>query len=242
MLKPEEVREDIYQNKYLKSVHKSSKIGNYICVVFCFIPIVLTAVVYGIDIPWGAVVTGWISIASAIGVVWFVEPISNFPIVGSAGTYINVVAGNTSNMRVPCAVMAQKEAGVEQGTPEGSIISTLGSCTSVFINIPILAIGAIFSSIIMNYLPQSVLDAFNYLLPALFGAVFVQFAMNKPKIVPVALILGISFCLMVNNGVFSILGPNPSYITSLVGVFGSIAFALWLHKREQAKKGEQKDA
>lgn len=239
MLKPEETRVDIYQNQYLKGVHRSSKMGNYMCVVFCFIPVIITGIVYGIDIPWGAVVTGWLAIASAIGVVWFVEPISNFPIVGSAGTYINVVAGNTSNMRVPCAVMAQKEAGVEQGTPEGSIISTLGICTSVFINIPILAVGAILSSVIMNYLPPEVLDAFNYLLPALFGAVFVQFAMNKPKIVPVALLLGISFCIMVNKGVFSFLGPNPSYITSLVGVFGSIAFALWLHKKETAKQQEK---
>lgn len=231
MLKPEEVREDIYQNSYLKGIHKSSKIGNYLCVVFCFIPAVLVAVVYGVDIPWQAVIAGWLSIASAIGVVWFIEPISNFPIVGSAGTYIDCVAGNTSNMRVPCAVMAQKEAGVEQGTPEGSVISTLGICTSVFINIPILAIGAVLSSIIMAYLPKGVLDAFNYLLPALFGAVFVQFAMNKPKIVPVALILGISFCLMVKNGVFSFLGPNPSYITSLVGTFGTIGFALWMYKK-----------
>ena len=30
MLKPEEVREDIYQNNYLKKLHKSSKITNYI--------------------------------------------------------------------------------------------------------------------------------------------------------------------------------------------------------------------
>lgn len=231
MLKPEEVREDIYQNSYLKGIHKSGKIGNYICVVFCFIPAILVALVYGIEIPWAAVLTGWLSIASAIGVVWFVEPISNFPIVGSAGTYINVVAGNTSNMRVPCAVMAQKEAGVEQGTPEGSIISTLGICTSVFVNVPVLAVGAILSSVIMSYLPQGVLDAFNYLLPALFGAVFVQFAMTKPKIVPVALLLGISFCSMVKKGVFSFLGPNPSYVTSLVGTFGTIAFALWMYKK-----------
>ena len=134
-------------------------------------------------------------------------------------------------MRVPCAVMAQKEAGVEQGTPEGSIISTLGICTSVFVNVPVLAVGAILSSVIMSYLPQGVLDAFNYLLPALFGAVFVQFAMTKPKIVPVALLLGISFCFMVKKGVFRFLGPNPSYVTSLVGTFGTIAFALWMYKK-----------
>lgn len=230
-MKPENERQEIYQKSYLKSIHKSGKIGNYICVVFCFIPAILTVLIYGIEVPFQAVLTGWLSIASAIGVVWFVEPIANFPIVGSAGTYINVVAGNTSNMRVPCAVMAQKEAGVEAGTPEGSVISTLGICTSCFINIPILAVGAILSSVIMNYLPQSVLDAFNYLLPALFGAVFVQFAMNKPKIVPIALVLGLSFTAMVKGGVFSFLGPNPSYIPTLIGTFGTLFAAVMLFRK-----------
>lgn len=231
MLKPEAVRDDIYQNQYLKGLHRSSKIVNYICVLFCFIPAVLVVLVYGIKIPWAAVATGWLSIASAIGVVWFVEPIGNFPIVGSAGTYINVVAGNTSNMRIPCAVMSQKAVGVEPGTPEGSLISTLGICTSIFVNIPILAIGAILSSVIMSYLPQSVLDAFNYLLPALFGAVYVQFAMMKPKLIPISLTLGIGFCLMVKYGVFSFLGPAPTYVTTLAGTFGTIGFGLWMYKR-----------
>lgn len=231
MLKPEEVREDIYQNNYLKKLHKSSKITNYICVLFCFIPAILVVLVYGIEIPWSAVLTGWVAIASAIGVVWFVNPIGNFPIVGSAGTYINVVAGNSSNMRIPCAVMAQKSVGVEAGTPEGSLISTLGICTSVFVNIPVLAVGAVLSSIIMSYLPQSVLDAFNFLLPALFGAVYVQFAMMKPKMVPISLALGIAFCLMVKNGVFSFLGPSPTYVTTLVGTFGTIAFGILMYKK-----------
>lgn len=231
MLRPENEREEIYQNNYLKSVHKSGKLGNYLCVLFCFIPAILVAIVYGIEIPWAAVLTGWLSIASAIGVVWFVEPVANFPIVGSAGTYINVVAGNTSNMRIPCAVMAQKEAKVEPGTPEGSVISTLGICTSVFINIPILAVGAVLSSVIMSRLPEGVLAAFNYLLPALFGAVFVQFAMNKPKIVPVALILGLSFCYMVKSGVFSFLGPAPTYVTTLVGTFGTLLYAVLMYKK-----------
>lgn len=235
MLKPEHQREEIYQNQYLKFIHKNGKIGNYICALLCFIPAIMVSVVYGLDVPWKAVFTGWISIASAIGVVWFVEPIANFPIVGSAGTYINVIAGNTSNLRVPCAVMAQKEAGVEVGTPEGSVISTLAIATSCFINIPILAIGAIASSVILRYLPKEVLDSFSYLLPALFGAVFVQFAFMKPKLVPVALFLGITFHLMVSNGVFSFLGPRPSYITSLVATFGTIAFALQLNKRENRK-------
>lgn len=231
MMKSENEIQEIYQGSYLKSINRSGKIGNYLCALLCFIPAILVHFIYGIDIPVQAVITGWISIASAIGVVWFVEPIANFPIVGAPGTYINVVAGNSSNMRIPCAMMAQKEAGVEPGTPEGSVISTLGICTSCFVNIPILAIGAVLSSVVMAYLPPEVLNAFNYLLPALFGAVFVQFAMRKPKIIPIALTLGLSFCYMVKAGVFSFLGPNPTYVTTLVGTFGTIVLSVLLYRK-----------
>ena len=58
--------------------------------------------------------------------IWFVEPISYFPIVGVAGTYMAFVSGNISNLRIPCAMIAQKAAGVEPGTDRGSIVATLG--------------------------------------------------------------------------------------------------------------------
>ena len=51
-----------------------------------------------------------LGITSAVGVIWFVEPISYFPIVGVAGTYMAFVSGNISNLRIPCAMIAQKAA------------------------------------------------------------------------------------------------------------------------------------
>lgn len=45
------------------------------------------AVIFNIVPPASAILTGFITMASAVGVVWFVEPISYFPIIGVAATW-----------------------------------------------------------------------------------------------------------------------------------------------------------
>ena len=70
------------------------------------------------------------------------EPISYFLIVGVAGTYMAFVSGNISNLRIPCAMIAQKAAGVEPGTDKGSIVATLGMAVSIILALCLfLAIG-----------------------------------------------------------------------------------------------------
>lgn len=57
--------------------------------------------------------------------LWFVEPISYFPVVGAAGTYMAFLSGNISNMRIPCASMAQVAADVEPGTEKDLLLQPL---------------------------------------------------------------------------------------------------------------------
>ena len=73
--------------------------------------------------------------------IWFVEPISYFPIVGAAGTYMAFISGNISNLRIPCAMIAQKAAGVEPGTDRDCSVATLGMAVSMIVNGSILAAG-----------------------------------------------------------------------------------------------------
>ena len=112
-----------------------------------------------------------LGITSAVGVIWFVEPISYFPIVGVAGTYMAFVSGNISNLRIPCAMIAQKAAGVEPGTDRGSIVATLGMAVSIIVNVIILAAVIFAGAQVLQQLPEIVVNALQLLLPALFGAI-----------------------------------------------------------------------
>ena len=116
----------IYEKEYLPFVIKWGCITNWTALVLYFSPDLVLAVGFGLMPPFSAILSVFLAITSAVGVIWFVEPISYFPIVGVAGTYMAFVSGNISNLRIPCAMIAQKAAGVEPGTDRGSIVATLG--------------------------------------------------------------------------------------------------------------------
>ena len=59
------------------------------------------------------------------------------------------LSGNISNMRIPCASMAQVAADVEPGTEKGSVIATIGMAVSIMINTSVLTVGAILGTSVL---------------------------------------------------------------------------------------------
>ena len=169
--------QDYYNKEYVPQVNKIGKITGYLGVLLSFTPALVLAVVYGILPKPAALLTAFISGASAFGVLWFVEPISYFPVVGAAGTYMAFLSGNISNMRIPCASMAQVAADVEPGTEKGSVVATLGMAVSIVINVSVLTIGAILGTSVLAMLPESItagvkLSYYRHLFGALLSTVW----------------------------------------------------------------------
>lgn len=227
-----EEKKDVFDGVYLPYIIKWGKITNWLGILLSFGPALVLAVIFKIVPPINAIITAFIAIASAVGINWILEPISYFPIVGVAGTYMAFISGNISNLRIPSAAVSQKVAGVEPGTKEGSIISTLGMSVSIIVNIVILAVGVFAGSNILAKLPASVVQAFDYLLPALFGAVFIQFSLMKLKLAPIALGIALALTFALEAGVFSFLPGRPTYIVTLGAVFGTIGIASALYKKK----------
>lgn len=217
---------NFYKDEYIPKVNKLGKITGYLGVVLSFCPAILLAVVYGILPRPAALLTAFISGASAFGVLWFVEPISYFPVVGTAGTYMAFLSGNISNMRVPCASMAQVSAEVEPGTEEGTIVATLGMAVSVIINVSVLTIGAILGTSVLAMLPDGVKSALNYLLPALFGALLIQFGMKMKKHSVLILVIAMALYFAIGMGFFNWLPGASNWLGTLGSVFISIAVGL----------------
>jgi len=168
------MKNDYYSGTYIPGIVKWGKITLLLGIFAGFLPALVMAF-RGYMPPVSAIIAGTLMQISVSGAFYIVEPISYFPILGIPGTYLTFLSGNTSNMRVPCSSVAQEAAGVEMGTEEGSIISTIGIATSILVNVVILTVGAVAGSVILNILPAPVKEALNFLLPALFGAVFGQF-------------------------------------------------------------------
>ena len=217
---------DFYKDEYTPKINRIGKLTGYLGVLVAFTPALVLAVVYGIVPKPAALLTAFISGASAFGVLWFVEPISYFPVVGPAGTYMAFLSGNISNMRIPCASMAQVAAEVEPGTEKGSIIATLGMAVSIIINVSVLTIGAILGSSVLAMLPDSVKAALNYLLPALFGALFVQFGMKMIKHSVIMVVIAFALYFAIGMGVFNWLPGASNWLGTLGCVFISIAVGI----------------
>ncbi len=230
------MNKDYFENEYMPQMHRIGKLTGFLGVVLSFAPAAVLAVVYGLLPNPAALLTAFIAAASAFGFLWVVEPISYFTVLGPVGTYMAFLSGNISNMRVPCASMAQISAGVEPGSDEGSIIATIGMATSIVINVSVLTIGVILGSSVLSMLPASVTEALNYLLPALFGALLMQFGLKQKSLAGTMLVFSILVCIALKAGVFNWLPGASNYLGTLSSVFVAIAITLFTYGKKPADK------
>ena len=228
-----------YSETYMPGIIKWGKLTMLLGIITMFLPPLVFSAVFGYWPPLSAILTGTLAQVSVSGAFYVVEPISSFPILGVPGTYMPFLSGNTSNMRVPCSSVAQEAAGVEFGSRQGTIISTIGIGVSVIVNIVILTIGAVGSNVILGLLPEAVTSALNFLLPALFGAVFGQFAVSRPKLAVVSILIVFAINWLNNNGFLGFLGGFAGSVVILVSVFGSIFAGRFIYKKELADDGNE---
>ena len=95
----EQLQED-YSNVYVKKVHLIGRATMAIAFILMFAPVLYMHFVAGFTAPADAYMA-CAAAACAAGVGgWIAEPISYFPILGAAGTYMSYLAGNVGNTRV----------------------------------------------------------------------------------------------------------------------------------------------
>lgn len=190
------------------------------CAIFAnFVPAVYLWLVGGVMIDLSAIMSIWSIAAVTYGLSWVIQPITYYPMVGVAGSYVGWVCGSVADIRGPSANMAQKAAGVESGTPQGDIISTVGITCSVFVSVFIITVFTFIGASIIPQLPTYITGAFRFILPSVFGAVFVDLASKNLRIglgiiaISVLLVWGVAF--------FGI----PSAFTILLVIIGSMLVA-----------------
>ena len=168
--------------------------------------------------------------AAIFGAFYVVEPVSYYPILGLTGTYISFLSGNIGNLRVPCSAVAQEVVGVEAGSPEAEIVSTLGLTGSVVTNLFFTTLAAIAGTALLAVFPEPIAIAFKqYTVAAIFGAVFGQFTLKYPKLA----VAGIAIPLLIY-----IVAPKiglgfltQTWIVIVASVFGTIAVGRLLYKK-----------
>ena len=216
-----------FRTEWNKSVIRSGRFTMLLAMVCSFLPNIALYFFYGARPNFSEMMSGWGQIAAAYVGFYIIEPITYGTVLGTAGSYMGILAGTMGQMRVPAAMTALDVTNIEAGTDKGELISTLGIAGSIVTNIVILTITVFFGVQILSLLPAGIKAALSSLnLPALFGAVLMQFAMKKPIIVCYALPL----VLVVRKFI-----KMPSWGYILVAVFGSLILSKILYKAKIVK-------
>jgi hypothetical protein len=196
----------------------------------CFLPNLYLYMAHGVFPPLGVALKAWGMIAAIYGAFYIAEPISYYPVLGLTGTYISFLSGNISNLRLPCSAVAQESVGVEPGTPESEIVSTLGLAGSVLTNLLFVSLAAVAGAAILGLLPVPVQNAFKtYTVPAIFGAMMGQFGAKAPILAVFS--FAIPMLLLYAAPMAGLGFLSAPWIVIMASVFGTVAMARVLFNR-----------
>ncbi len=174
---------------------------------------------------WSTILAGFLAYASIVALVWVIEPISYYPTLGVSGTYLAFLTGNIGNMCLPSASIAQSVVGAEPGTRKGEVTATLAISAASIVNTVFLLFVILGGSYLITMMPDSLTAAFKFVLPAIFGGVIAQFALQKP----LWGVIGIAFGLFVN------LGPVPRPLQTFLCILGTVVVCMLLEKMKNKK-------
>ncbi|UTW13460.1 hypothetical protein [Marinobacterium rhizophilum] len=213
---------------FVRSIKFWGRVTLFCALILSFAPAAYLFFSYGLTPDVESLLKAVAIISSIMVVSWLVEPISYFPILGLSGTYMSWLAGNISNLRLPVSAITQHRLNVEHGTPEGDVVSTIGIAVSVIVNLAVVFVFALAGAMIIERLPESVISAFDYILPSVFGALTMLFSMKKPLLSLVVISLAVGM---------TVLGVS-SVIILIICIFGTIAFGIVM----QLKNGQPESA
>lgn len=177
---------------------------------------------------WPEFSTLWKALISVIPIYWataIIEVITYTPLLGAGGTYLSFVTGNITNLKLPCALSALDRAKVKATSEEGEIISTIAIASSSITTTLVIAVGVLLFAPVLPKItaPDSVIKpAFDYVIPALFGALGASYFSKHWKISILPILAGV---------IVYILAPSFAVGTLLfITIVVSIAGALGMYK------------
>ncbi len=154
-----------------------------------------------------------------------IEVFTYVPMLGAGGTYLSFVTGNITNLKLPVGLAAMENAKVRSNTEEGEVISTIAIGVSSITTTVIIAVGVLAFSPFLSYITadDSVFKpAFEWVLPALFGALGASYFAKHWKLVFAPVIVGV---------IVLIFSPTMGVGTLMfITIVASVAAALLMYK------------
>lgn len=170
---------------YIDKMHMWGSIWSVsaLCVLFA-VPLIFS-LYYNVFPSFNTFLSATLKIIPIYWSTAIIEVITYTPMLGAGGTYLSFVTGNITNLKLPCALSALDRSGYKATSEEGEVVSTIAIASSAITTTLIIAVGVLVfgPSITKITAPGSVLaPAFEYVIPALFGALGASYFAKHWKI------------------------------------------------------------
>ena len=186
------------KKSYQDSIHTAGRIWMLTALVLLVLVPTFICIHYKAWPGFGPVFKGLLGVAPIFWTVGTIEVFTYAPMLGAGGSYLGFVTGNLTNLKVPCALNAMRSAGVEPGSEEGEVLSTLAIAVSSLVTTVIIILGVCRLGALRPVLESPVLaPAFANILPALFGGLAVVYVSKDWKIALAPLIFMVVLFLCV---------------------------------------------
>ncbi len=182
------------QKSYFDRVHRWGILWNIGALLMLLSIPVLISTYYG---AWPELSVLWKVLSKLMLLYWvtaIVEVITYVPMLGAGGTYLSFVTGNITNLKLPVGLAAMENANVRANTEEGEVVSTIAIGVSSITTTIIIAVGVLVFSPVLPYITaenSAFRPAFEWVLPALFGALGASYFAKHWKLVPLPVIVGV---------------------------------------------------
>ncbi|NUL43964.1 hypothetical protein F7P69_01940 [Cellulosimicrobium funkei] len=139
--------------------------------------------------------TAYLAVAAAFFVLWFVEPLTYYPILGPAGMYQAFMIGNIANKLLPSALVAHAAIGAKPGTKRGEFSALMAICGAAMVHVlSMLIFVGVMGTWLVSIIPTDITDVARlYIFPAIIGAVIVQLVvtLKQPRVTVIAVVVSV---------------------------------------------------
>lgn len=202
--------------------------GYTIAIVMALIPVIMSWY-YDIWPKAEYVMPGFLALLSLMGSFGVAECLAYPPIMGPAGVYMAYLTGNTSALKMPCAISAMKITDVKFGTDEGNAVAMISVGVSTLTVTVVIIMGVILAVPLEPVLKSPVLaPSINSVVPAILGGLLgsVIYGNLKYYVLPlVAAVLLLAFT-QINTALIIV-------ILLVVSLSNGILLKSYLYKRNK---------
>lgn len=166
--------------------------------------------------------TAYLAVAAAFFVLWFVEPITYYPVLGPAAMYQAFMIGNIANKLLPSALVAQAAVGAKAGTKRGEFAALMAICGAAMVHVlSMLLFVGILGTWLVSIIPTDIVDVARlYIFPAIIGGVLVQLivTLKQPRVTVIAVVVAVLVLFVLVPAVPALAKPATGVVVLITAV------------------------